>query len=112
MLKKFLDYSIGNIFVLIVSLITTPIITNILSPNEYGKVSLFITFCNVVSLMVLAGMDQVYMRFYYEKSENNYNLLKHILNYIFKSFCIFLIIIFLFRNQISKFILGYADDNF
>lgn len=109
MLKKFLDYSIGNIFVLIVSLITTPIITNILSPNEYGKVSLFITFCNVVSLMVLAGMDQVYMRFYYEKSENKYNLLKHILNYIFKSFCIFLIIIFLFRNIISKFILGYES---
>lgn len=109
MIRKFLEYGIGNIFVLIVSLITTPIITNILSPNEYGKASLYITFCNIASLIVLAGMDQVYMRFYYEKGENKYSLLKNILKYIFKSFCIFLIFLVALRNQVANFILGHES---
>ena len=111
MLRKFLEYGIGNICVLIVSLITTPIITNILSPNEYGKASLFITFCNIASLMVLVGMDQVYMRFYYEKDENKYNLLKNILKYILKSFCIFLVALVILREQVSTFILGYKSTD-
>lgn len=109
MIRKFLEYGVGNIFVLVVSLITTPIITNMLSPSEYGKASLFITFCNIASLIVLAGMDQVYMRFYYEKDENTYNLLKNILKYILVSFFIFLICLIMLRKPVSKFILGYES---
>lgn len=109
MLNKFLEYGIGNFFVLIVSLITTPIITNILSPDEYGKASLFITFCNIASLIVLAGMDQVYMRFYYEEGEDKHKLLKNIFKNIAISFCIFLICLMILRNQVSKFILGYKS---
>lgn len=106
MLKKFLEYGIGNIVVLIVSLITTPIITNMLSPDEYGKASLFITFCNIASLIVLAGMDQVYMRFYYEKEGDKDTLLKNILKYTTISFSIFLVCLVILRKQVSIFILG------
>lgn len=109
MIKKFLEYGIGNIVVLLVSLVTTPIITNMLSPNEYGKASLFINFCNIASLIVLTGMDQVYMRFYYEKTENKYNLLNNIFKYISISLCIFLTCLIFLRNEISKFILGYES---
>lgn len=110
MFKKFLEYGIGNIFVLVVSLISTPIITKLISPDEFGKSSLFITLSNITSLVVLAGMDQILMRFYYDKEYNRYALLKKILKSIIFTSTIFIIIITIFSSNVSRYILGYKSN--
>lgn len=52
-----------NIFI---SIITTPIITRLVLPNDYGEWSLFTTYTNVMMAIVLLGLDQAFVRFYYK----------------------------------------------
>ncbi|PEY45958.1 polysaccharide biosynthesis protein, partial [Bacillus cereus] len=51
LLKKFLSFSIGSWLSIIIGFISTPIITRILSPEEFGKSSLFMVILNVLLLI-------------------------------------------------------------
>lgn len=52
-----------------IGLITTPIITRLVLPEDYGNWSLFCVFTNVIYLFCTLGFDQVLVRYFY--SENN-----------------------------------------
>lgn len=69
LLNKFLSFSVGSWVGLLIALITTPIITRFLSPEEFGIFSLFIVVLNLFLLISLFGIDQSYVRFYYELNE-------------------------------------------
>lgn len=66
LLKKFLSFSIGSWVTLLLSLITTPILTRILTPAEFGSMSLILLSVNLIVILSLSGLDQSYMRYYYE----------------------------------------------
>lgn len=65
----------ANIFI---SVITTPIITRIVLLNDYGEWSLFTTYTNIMMAIVLLGLDQAFVRFYYK---NNSVMYKRYLTY-------------------------------
>lgn len=71
LLKKFTEFGFGSVLTLILGLISTPIITRLVSPDILGVSSLFNTFANLISVLIIVGLDQAFVRFFYEEREEN-----------------------------------------
>ena len=67
--KKFIEFGIGNLIVLITGFISSPIITRLILPEEFGKFSMFNTLTSLFSFILMLGLDQSYIRFFYEEDE-------------------------------------------
>lgn len=65
--RGFLTYFYGNFVVLILGFIQTPLLTRILATDEYGKAGMFETAVTVIYIFAVMGLDQAYIRYYYEK---------------------------------------------
>jgi O-antigen/teichoic acid export membrane protein len=74
-LKSFLSFSIGTWVNALLSFITTPVITFLISPSEFGKASMYTLVYAVLSIVVRIGTEQSYVRFFYEYPENERNKL-------------------------------------
>ena len=53
LLKKFIEFGMGNFIVLITGFISSPIITRLVMPDELGKFSLFNTLTNLFLFIIL-----------------------------------------------------------
>ncbi len=113
LLKKFLSFSIGNWIVLVIGIISTPIITRIMDPTEYGKFNMLNMYSNILMLIITCGLDQAYVRFFYEEEEDNRNRL------LFESIkipiilsIVFTIVLLIFKVPISKYIIEEYNLNF
>ena len=110
LIKKFLSFSIGGYINALIGLLTVPIVTRMLSPEQYGIASLISIIVEMLVVFCSLALDQSFVRFFYEvEEEERGKLLKDCLYYpvfitIFSS-----LIIFIFRNQISIFILGKKE---
>lgn len=110
LIKKFLSFSIGGYINALIGLITVPIITRMLSPEQYGIASLINIITEIMVVICCLGMDQGFVRFFYEeKEENRGALLYNSLYYCFFITPVSFIIIFLLKKRISIFILGKED---
>lgn len=107
LLKKFISFSIGGYISILIGLLTVPITTRILSPEQYGINSLIMTLVNVIGIFCYLGLDQGFVRFFYEEKEKNRGklLLKSILIPVILSF-IFIFFSYFFKRKISFFLLG------
>lgn len=106
LLNKFFSFSIGGYISILIGLISVPITTRMLTPEQYGIASIISLIVNILMLIVSLGLDQGFVRFFYEeKEEARGKLLFNCLYYpIFILFVIILGIIF-FNKNISEFIL-------
>ncbi|MBU3107650.1 lipopolysaccharide biosynthesis protein [Clostridium gasigenes] len=69
--RKFMEFGIGSVITLLLGFISSPIVTRIISPEENGKFSMFNTVTNLLLVIVMLGLDQTYVRYYYEEEENS-----------------------------------------
>lgn len=100
--KKFMSFALGNIITLIISVVTVPIVTRILSPEQYGRASMFTLATSIMSTIILMGCEQSFVRFFYEeKVESRTKLLYRCLKIPMIVSCILSIIVFLLRKNIS-----------
>ena len=53
-------------------MITTPLITRIVDPAEYGQLSIFTMYSNIALMVLCMGLDQALVRYYYEKDDMEY----------------------------------------
>jgi len=67
--KHFLTIGIGTFMNLVIGFFTTPIITRIVDPAEYGQFSIFTIYSNMAVMILCLGLDQALVRYYYQ-SEN------------------------------------------
>lgn len=65
-LKSFFSFSLGTWLSAIISFITTPIISYLIVPEEFGKVSMYSLIYNVSLIVSTIGLDQSFVRFYNE----------------------------------------------
>ncbi len=72
LIESILHVGVGTIISLIIGFFTTPIITRIFSPYEYGVYSLFLVYANMAMIVFSFGMDQALVRFYYENDSELY----------------------------------------
>lgn len=67
-MKNILIMFFGTGINVLLGLITTPILTRIINPTDYGIASLLQTYINVIVSFCLLGLDQAYIRFYYAEN--------------------------------------------
>lgn len=71
LLKKFLSFSIGGYIALLIGFFTTPIVTRIILPTQYGLFSMITVCVNIGALICSFGLDQGFVRHFYEEEEKN-----------------------------------------
>ncbi len=72
LLKHMLVVGGGAMLNLLVGLITLPLITRLVDPEQYGQMSMFTTYSSIASLVLTFGLDQALVRFYYRNEEKIY----------------------------------------
>lgn len=105
--KKFMEFGMGSIIVLILGFISSPIITRLISPEEFGKMSMFNTLTSIISILAILGMDQSFVRFFYEENEQDRGklLIQSIKLPLLITFAV-MIVIYSNRFYVSNFIIG------
>lgn len=113
-LKLIFSFSIGTWINAILSFLLTPIITYLISPEEFGKASMFLLVYSVTLMVTLAGADQAYIIYFFDRTDKERK--KLFWNSIYVSLMFFVLIfvtIIAFNTPISKFIFGkyYIQGN-
>lgn len=62
-IKHFLVIGGGTFISMIIGFLTTPIITRIVNPIEYGQYSIFTMYSNMALMVLCLGLDQAMVRF-------------------------------------------------
>ena len=107
LIKKFIEFALGNGIALILGFISSPIITRLVMPEEFGKFSMFNTVTNLLLIVVMLGLDQSYVRFFYEEEDDNRGkLLIKTIKYPLIVNIILSILLIIFYKPMSSFIIG------
>lgn len=77
LIKKFGSFSIGPLIGATISFITVPMITFFVSPEEYGKSSMFTLAQGTISMLIYLGMDQAFVREFNAFKEDLHKLLSN-----------------------------------
>jgi O-antigen/teichoic acid export membrane protein len=102
LLNKFLSFSYGSWVGLIIGFLGTIVTTRILDPIDFGKASMFTLVLNFVNIVIMLGLDQSFIRFFYEEDkEKRGGLLYNSISIPLILSVISLISIFVFRNVLS-----------
>lgn len=65
-LKQFAIIGSGTFINMVLGVFSTPIITRIVLPEEYGQLSIFMMYTNIAVMVLCIGLDQALVRYYYE----------------------------------------------
>jgi O-antigen/teichoic acid export membrane protein len=81
LVRNFLIYSLGALFLKGVSFFLIPLYTRLLTPTEYGYLDLLNTFAGILEVVLSLGLAQVFfMEFYQISREKRLELLNRILS--------------------------------
>ncbi len=64
-LAGFFEFFYGNFVVLMLGFVSLPMFTRILSTDEYGRSSLFLSAVSIIYIFAILGLDQSYIRYFY-----------------------------------------------
>ncbi len=59
--------TLSNVFVRLLSLVSMPILTHLLTPGAYGTAAMVATLASIISVVAIAGADVSYIRAYHAK---------------------------------------------
>ena len=71
-LHHFYNIGIGTIGNIFLGLLTTPVVTRLVSTDDYGALSVFNTYASMAVMILCFGLDQALIRFYYEEDSDSY----------------------------------------
>lgn len=71
-LKHFIIIGGGTLINMLLGIFTTPIVTRLVDPIEYGQLSVFTMYSGIALMVLCMGLDQALVRYYYEKSDETY----------------------------------------
>lgn len=80
-LKQIFHLATGTIINLVIGVLTTPIITRLVDPTEYGQLNMFNTYSSIALMVFTLGLDQTFVRYYYVSNETGYK--KKLLDFCF-----------------------------
>ncbi len=66
-LGGFLEFFYGNFVVLVLGFVSLPLMTRLLSTDEYGRSSLFLSAVTIIYIFAILGLDQSYIRYFYSE---------------------------------------------
>ena len=101
-LSHFVTIGAGTFINMLLSFLTTPIITRLVDPTEYGQLSIFTIYTGIALMVLCIGLDQALVRYYYDKDETIYkqSLLKlcFLLPMIISVFCTLIVVLWRLRD--------------
>lgn len=109
LIRQLRDFGIGPIMGMGISMLTVPVTTRMLSPDEYGKSSLFTLFQSLFLCIGILGLDQGYVRYYNTKEIDRNNLLQNALFYPLIICAVLISICLIFLKPISNFLFGSVE---
>ena len=110
-LKQFFQFSYGNFISLALSVFTVPVVTRLISPEQFGIASLALVFVNFATLLVLFGGDQTLARYYYDLfGAQKRNLLWKLGKVSIFVYSVLSIISLIYYKQISLYFFGIDTD--
>lgn len=105
LIKKFIEFAIGNGIVLVLGLLSTPIVSRLIEPYEKGRADMFTTYTSLAVLVITLGIDQAYIRYFNEeKSENRGKLLRRAVKIPILFNVIVSVILLVFYKSFSNYI--------
>ena len=57
---------------MVLGILTTPILTRLVDPAEYGRFSIFLLYIKIATMVFFLGLDQALVRFYYKSESLSY----------------------------------------
>lgn len=109
-LNKFLSISVGSWLSMFIGFISTPITTRLISPDQFGVVSMFLLVAEIMGAVSLFGADQSFTRFYYDEDEEKRKyLLLACLKISFSTFIVLTLLVLIFYKKISDFMFSYVN---
>lgn len=106
LIKQFSIIGIGTIVTLLLGMVNTPIITRIVSADQYGKFSLIQTYGDLAMSILYLGLDQGFIRYFYERDETIYKsaLLRTTMAIPIVTITIFSLITFILKSTNNLFV--------
>ena len=71
-LSGFLHIGFGTAINMVIGFFTTPIITRLVDPTEYGRLSIFNMYISISIMVLCMGLDQALVRYYYKDTRIEY----------------------------------------
>ena len=106
-LKLFFAFSLGTWLKAAVTLITAPLISYLIKPDEFGKASMYSMFFQVLYVLMFLGSDHAFVRYFYEKREpERRELLWNCLYISLIASTIIAVVVFKFGDTISRYLYG------
>lgn len=99
--KHSFNYFLGGVATKVLSLITLPILTALLSPYEYGIIGLYTGYISILTTLISLNCYTAVGRYYFEKTSDFNSFFGTLLIVNFLLFLVFFIIFFIFNNEIS-----------
>lgn len=72
LIKDYSKISGSSFLNFLIGLFSTPLITRMVSPEQYGNWSLFCVYSNVLATILLLGSDHIIVRYYYKYEDRAY----------------------------------------
>lgn len=108
LIKQFFSFSLGGYISLLIGFISLPFITRLISPEQYGIFSIFTLILNLKIIFLMLGLDQGFVRYFYE-IENKKVLFLKCLKYPLYFFILTLPLVIIFQERMSYFIFQKND---
>jgi len=107
LLKTFSKYATGSLLSLTAGCLATFILTRLIPTEEMGKYSMFITVGSLIASLIYLGLDQSYVRFYFEEEkESRVYLLIRCMVLPLTFIAILSVGLLLFGDFFSKYVVG------
>ena len=100
--KAGIGYMFGNILVNGIAFLTMPIFTRMLSTADYGTIGIYSTYVNIFLVIVGLNLNAAIVRAYIDFKDDFKQFLSANLFLSLVSFCAIFIIVFLFRESITR----------
>jgi O-antigen/teichoic acid export membrane protein len=100
--KKIFHYSLGPVSSAFISFVSVPVLTRLISPEDYGLISIAQVSIQLLVLFCLSGYDQGYCREFYSVKDER-KLLLHTLSINIFMFSLLSIALYFWSQEISVF---------
>ncbi|XME02530.1 lipopolysaccharide biosynthesis protein [Lachnospiraceae bacterium C1.1] len=100
----FLSYFYGNFVVLLLGFVQTPLVTRIMSTDEYGRTGMFEKAVSIIYIFAVLGMDQAYIRYYYKEDVNRRALMRSCLMPSLGIVSVLLVFYFIFSARVNEYL--------
>lgn len=105
-LKSFIDYFYGNFVVLLLGFVSVPLITRVLSTDEFGRTAMFTSAVSIIYIFAILGLDQSYIRYFYKEGINRKRLMRQCLKYPLILILVLAGIYWIFSGYFNDFLFG------